>query len=66
MAANGGSAETDPTPIPPPRARPACAPAGVRPSLDGRRVEAPPGVLDAKGRVDLGPYLQTQEGKKAR
>lgn len=38
--------------------------AGVRPSLDGRRVEAPPGVLDEKGRVDLGPWLQRIEAKK--
>lgn len=46
--------------------------AGVRPSLDGRRVVAPPGVLDAGGRLDLGPYLRkaarprAADGKKAR
>ncbi|GBF97219.1 lysophosphatidylcholine acyltransferase [Raphidocelis subcapitata] len=38
--------------------------ARVRPSLDGRRVVAPPGVLDAEGRVDLGPWLAKQEAKR--
>lgn len=40
--------------------------AGVRPSYDGRSVTAPPGVLDEKGRIDLGPWLERGEGKKAR
>jgi hypothetical protein len=40
--------------------------AGVKPSYDGRSVVAPPGVLDAKGRLDLTPWLEKAEGKKSR
>ncbi|KAI8464591.1 MAG: hypothetical protein J3K34DRAFT_439899 [Monoraphidium minutum] len=39
--------------------------AGILPSYDGRRVVAPPGVLDAQGRVDLGPWLRG-DAKKTR
>jgi hypothetical protein len=43
--------------------------AGVKPSLDGRSVVAPPGVIDGRGYVDLGPYLAevaARAGKRAK
>jgi hypothetical protein len=40
--------------------------AGVSVSWDGRRLLAPPGVLDERGCMDLGPYMPGTfvQGKK--
>ena len=39
---------------------------GITVSLDGRRVEAPPGIVDSDGLVDLTTELPQRDGKKKR